>query len=315
MRDKRILVTGGSGLLGTGLKQITDEFPGRDFRFISSKDCDLTQYEPTQELIRLYKPDAVMHYAAKSGGIKYSQDYPATLLRDNVLLNLNVLDAAHEAGVKKVVLCLSVGMYPVEAPIPLNEDSIHDGNPHPNNASYAFAKRLLDPAIRAYRRQYGMNVIGFVPNGIFGENMNYNQSESIMLAALIRRFYEKKDSAEKLEVWGDGTPLREYTYSRDLARASMWCLDHYDDEQFLNIGSTEEHSIHEMAESICTHLEIDSDRLWFNTEKPNGIHRRSTDNSRFLELSNFQYTDFDEALGNTINWFIEHYQSGEGIRL
>ncbi len=312
---KSILVTGGSGLLGTGLKQITDEYPGRQFFFVSSKECDLTNYDQTLSLVKKVQPDAILHYAAKSGGIAYSQKFPATLLRDNVLMNFNILDVARELGVKKVVLSMSVGMYPERATIPLKEEFIHEGLPHPNNASYAFAKRLIDPSITAYRQQYGLNVIGFVPNGIFGENMNYRYDESIMLAALIRRFYEEKDSKDRLEVWGDGTPLREYTYSRDMARASMWCLDHYDEPQFLNIGSTEEHSIREMAEMICDLYGIDRSRLWFNTEKPNGIFRRNTDNSRFIKLSGFQYTDFRLALKNTVQWFIEHYHSREGIRL
>ncbi|NOZ74647.1 MAG: NAD-dependent epimerase/dehydratase family protein [FCB group bacterium] len=315
MAYKRILVTGGSGLLGTGLKQIVNEFPGREFFFVSSIDCDLTQADQTNSLINAFQPDAIMQYAAKSGGIAYSQKFPATLLRDNILMNLNILDSALKLGVKKVVLSLSVGMYPQKAPIPLKEEYIHDGMPHSNNASYAFAKRLLDPAVRAYRRQYGMNVIGFVPNGIFGENMNYRYDESIMLAALIRRFYEKKDTQDRLEVWGDGTPLREYTYSRDMARASMWCLDHYDEEQFLNIGTNEERSIKEIAEQISSLLEIDQARLYFNTDKPNGIHRRNTDNSRFLSISKFDYTPFKTGLKNTINWFIDHYHSKNGIRL
>jgi GDP-L-fucose synthase len=315
VRYSRILVTGGTGLLGTGLRLIADDYPGREFLFLGSKDCDLTKPEAVRQVVASFRPDAILHYAALSGGIEYSLAYPATLLRDNVLMNFNVLEAARVNRVKKVVMALSVGMYPPDAPLPLREEFIHDGPPHHTNAEYAFAKRLVDPAIRAYRKEYGMNVIGFVPNGIFGENMNFRKKESIMLAALIRRFYEEKDTGEPLEVWGDGTPLREYTYSRDMARATMWCLDHYDEEQFLNIGTNEEHSIREIAERICSFLGIETSRLYFNREKPNGVFRRNTDNSRFLSLSRFQYTPFEEGLKNTIDWFVRHYQTREGIRL
>ena len=312
---RKILVTGGSGLTGVAFSRIRSEFPDREFVLWSRRDCDLTEFEQTRAAIEAVGPDAVMHLAAVSGGIGFSQKFPATLLRENVLMNMNVLEAARLLEIPKTVMTLSIGMYPADTAIPINEDFIHQGQPHGSNYSYAFAKRLVEPSIRAYRAQYEMNVIGLVPNGIYGPNANYAYEDSVMLSALIRRFYESRDSEEKLIVWGDGSPLREYTYSEDVARAFMWCLDHYDGEQILNIGTTEEHSVKSIAYMVAEVMGISRERIEFDTSKPSGQFRRSTDNSRFLELSNFQYTSFRTGLENTIEWFLERYPDPARVRL
>ena len=312
---RKILVTGGSGLLGTGLKHVAARYPDRSFVFLRSKDCDLTRLEAVLDCFAKHEPDAVLHFAALSGGIEYSAKYPATLLRDNVLMNLNVLEAARALGIKKTALTLSTGTYPVNAPNPIKEEYLHEGSPHETNYSYAFAKRLIDPSIRAYRTEYGLNAIGLAVNGIFGPNMNFRPGESIMVAALIRRFYENRSGNSKIVIWGDGSPLREYTYSQDLARAFVWCLDHYDSPQFLNIGSTEEHSVRATAFMIAEILGIDPDRIDFDASKPAGIHKKSTDNSKFIGLSKFEYTPFRAGLEKTIGWFVENFPIAGNVRL
>lgn len=315
VKYQKILVTGGSGLLGTGLRAIATEYPERTFIFLSSRDCNLTKFEEVQHCVKTHSPDAILHFAALSGGVQYSTKYPATLLRDNILMNSNVLEASRLNHVKKTVMTLSTGMYPTNAPNPIKEEYMHDGHPHESNYSYSFAKRLVDPSIKAYRAEYGMNVIGLISNGIFGENANFRPEESIMLAALIRRFYENKDKDTTIEIWGDGSPLREYTYSQDMARAFMWCLDNYDHSQTLNIGSTEEHSVKETAYMIADIMGVGRNRIEFDTSKPNGIYKKSTDNSRFLSLSAFQYTPFRVGLEKTIEWFSRNYCQAEAVRL
>ena len=312
---KKILVTGGSGLLGTGLKAIAPLYPDREFVFFGSKACDLTKAEETLRFVEQHRPDGILHTAAVSGGIQFSTERPATMLRDNVLMNLNILEAARRCGVQKTVMTLSTGMYPENAPNPLREEYIHDGYPHESNYSYSFAKRLVDPSIKAYRREYGLPVVGLISNGIFGENANFKPAESIMVAALIRRFYEQRQSKDPLVIWGDGSPLREYTYSQDMAKAFMWALDHYDDAQVLNIGSTEEHSVKETAAMIAELLGINPNRLVFDTSKPAGIYKKSTDNSRFVALSGFEYTPFRAGLERTIRWFCDNYAIPGAVRL
>ena len=313
---KKILVTGSSGVLGSALKETAKNHSGRNFTFLEAQDCDLTDTNKTLNIVKSIKPDAILHLAAVSGGIGLGMKHQASLLRDNMLMAINILEAARKCKIRKTVMALSSGMYPPNAPLPLNEASIHEGYPHESFYGYFFAKRMVDPAIRAYREEYGINIIGLIPNGIFGENDNYNFDDAPMLPSLIRRFYENRENDSEIVVWGDGTPLREYTYSKDIAKIYMWALDNYDDDQCLNVGSIEENSICEIAIMIADILSIDKKRIIFDATKPKGVFRKSTDNSRFLALSDFKYTSFRKALEKTIKWFIDSYENHhETIRL
>jgi len=312
---KTILVTGGSGLVGTALKAMQQDYPKAKFIFSNSKVCNLLERESVVKYVSASKPNAIIHLAAVCGGIALSMDRPATLLRDNVCMDINILEAARMAKVKKIIMSLSTGMYPTNAPLPIREEYIHNGYPHSSNYSYSFAKRLIDSLIKAYRKEYKLNGIGLVPNGIFGENCNFDNKSSTMVPALIRRFYENKDNNRKIVIWGDGTPLREYTYSKDIARAYMWCLENYNAEQILNIGTTEEFSVKKIAFMIAEILGVDKKRIEFDTTKPNGQLRKNTDNSKFVKISKFKYTPFEEGLKNTIEWFSKHWADKELIRL
>jgi GDP-L-fucose synthase len=305
---KKILVTGGNALVSTAIKSLTNDYPESEFVFIGSKDCDLTNMRQTCDFVKNCKPDAIIHLAAVSGGIGLSTKYPATILRENVLMNINILEAARTLEIKKVIMTLSSGMYPHTTPIPIKEEYIHDGYPHKSNYSYSFAKRLVDPAIEAYRTEYRMNVIGLVPNGMFGENDNFNYNDATMVPSLIKRFHENKVNEEKIVIWGDGSPLREYTYSKDIAEIYMWCLYNYNDKQILNIGSTEEHSVKEIAFMIAKIFNINKKRIEFDTSKPGGVFRKSTDNSKFLKIMKFKYTPFKVGLDKTIRWYCDTYK-------
>jgi GDP-L-fucose synthase len=309
MTYKKILVTGSSGVLGSAMQAVSREYSDKKFIFLTSKDCDLTNYKETMNTVAKHKPDAILHLAAVSGGIGLSMKHHASMLRDIVLMTFNILEAARKYNVKKTVMTLTTGMYPVKAPLPLKEDNIHNGYPHESNYGSSFGKRIVDPAIKAYRDEYGMNVIGLIPNGIFGEKDNFNYEDAPMVPTLIRRFYEKRDNDSKIVVWGDGTPLREYTYSKDVARIFMWALENYNDAQCLNIGSTEEHSVRNIAYMIADTLKIDRKKIVFDETKPKGIPRKNTDNSRFIKLSNFKYTPFREGLENIVKWFSETYEN------
>ncbi len=297
----KILVTGGNGVAGSALKAIQNLFPENKFIFSGRKECDLTNKNETLNYIETLVPDAIIHFAAISGGI--GLDLHAAMLRDNVFMNLNILEAARLFKVKKLVMSLSNAMYPVNSRLPIKEEYMHNGYPDETCYAYAFAKRLISPAIKAYRREYNLDVIGLIPNGILGENDNFNPVHASFIPSLIRRFYENRNNNSALTVWGNGSPLREYTYSKDIAKIYIWCLNHYSDAQTLNIGSTELHSVKDIAFFIADFFEIDKQRIVFDPKKPNGIYCRSTDNSKFLKLSNFSYTPFQVALKNTISWF------------
>ena len=307
MMYKRVLVTGSSGVLGSAFQAVEGEYPDCEFFFDRSNDCDLTDLAATIEHVKTLGPDAIIHLAAVSGGVVLSRNYPATLLRDNVLMTLNILEAARILQIKKLVLTLSSGMYPPDSPNPIKEEYIHAGPAHESNYSYSYAKRLMEPAMRAYRTEYGLNVIGLVPNGIFGPNDKYDDESATFIAALSRRFYENRENNSQIAVWGDGSPLRELTYSGDLARAFMWCLFHYDSPEILNVGTTEEHSIKDIAFMIADESGIDRSRIVFDVSKPSGVFRKSTDNTNFIKLSNFRYTPFLEGLKHTLKWLHENY--------
>lgn len=301
-------------MVGSAFDLLKGEYPDKEFVFSNSKLCNLTDFPAVVKHVESCRPDAIIHLAAVCGGVGLSMKYPATLLRDNVLMNINVLEAARLCGVKKTVMSLSTGMYPADAPNPILEEYIHNGYPHPSNYGYSFAKRLIDPAIKAYRAEYNLRVIGLIPNGIFGERNDYRYEYSTMLPALIRRFYENREGHSMLTVWGDGAPLREYTYANDFVRAYMWCLENYDDERIMHVGSTEEHSVKEIAYMVAEFLGIDKDRIEFDTSKPGGQLKKSTDNSKFVRLSNFKYTPFRTGLERTITWFRKYYGDPAKVR-
>ncbi len=313
---KKILVTGSTAVLGQGLKNISNDYKDYDFFFSSSKDCNLTKIDQTIEFVDKIKPDAIIHFAAISGGIGLLMKKHATILRDISLMNISILEAARINNIKKTIMTLTTGMYPADAKLPLDEKDIHNGYPHDTTYGSSFAKRIIDPAIRAYRDEFDLNVIGFIPSGIFGEEDNFNLNDAPMLPSLIRRFYEAKINGDEIVVWGDGSPLREYTYSQDLAKIFIWGLENYDDAQCLNIGTTEENSIKDIAYMICEIMEIDKKLIKFDLSKPKGVFRKNITNKKFIKLSNFKYTPFKEALKKTIEWFIYNYENNpENIRI
>jgi len=311
---KTILVTGANGALGSAFKSIESDYPDYEFLYCSSKDADLTRENHVSSFIDYLRPDYIIHCAALSGGVGISAKHPATLLRDNVLMSINVLEAARICDVEKTIMTLSSGMYGEDAfeyedmygvgkPKTASEEDIHIGPPHSSNYAYAHAKRLIEPLIRSYREEFDINVIGLVPNGIFGENDYFGLEDCNMTAALISKFYAARNTTDDIVLWGDGTPLRELTYAKDLARAYMWALENYDDAQILNVGNTEEISIKNVAYRIAWETGIRPDRIQWDITKPNGPYRKPTDNSKFLALSHFNYTPFDISMRKTIRWY------------
>lgn len=306
-------MTGSGAVAGSALRRVAHEHSDAEFVFAVSRDADLTDARQTRELFQTHQPDGVIHLAAVSGGIALSAQHQASLLRDNTLMTFHVLEAARELSVKKVVMTLSAGAYPVSAPLPLREDSLHDGWPADNNFGSSFAKRLVDPAVRAYREEYGLCAVGLIPGGIFGPDDNFHPLHAPMLPSLIRRFCEGADDDPPIDVWGDGSPLREYTYSDDVARIFLWALHEYDEPTPLNVGSTEERSIREIAEMVADASGVPRRRIRYDPSKPSGVPRRTTDNSRFRNRHPYAYLPLAEGIQRTVRWFQEtraHDQSG-----
>lgn len=314
---QRILVTGGSAVAGYGLQSVVknNEYPGREFLFPASKELNLLDFASAMAYVENFRPDAIIHFAAISGGIQLTIDHPASVMRDNVLMNFNIIEAARLSKTSKLLMTLSGGMYPLKAQIPIKEESIHEGYPHESNYGYAFAKRLIDPMIKAYRKEYGMDVVGIVPDALLGPRSNFNPNASTAIPALIRRFYENLEGNVPLVVWGDGSPLRQVTFSEDIGRIAVWCVDNYSDQQILNVGTAEEISIKDAAYTIAECMDIDKARITFDFSKPAGQYRKTMDNSRFVSLSRFTYTPIREAIRKTVEYFIAHYPNPGKVRL
>jgi len=307
IRGENILVTGGSGMVGTALQQV---LPGAVY--VSSRDCDLTDPKETLRLFKYQEPEKVIHLAARVGGVLANTKYIGDFYNENTSINLNVLEAARVTGVSKVLSLLSTCIYPDEVEYPLTEEQIHNGPPHESNYGYAYAKRMLDIQSRAYRQQYGCDYVTAVPNNLFGENDNFDLQNSHVIPAMIRKIYEATMDSRDVYLWGDGSPLREFTYSGDLASILVFLLDNYSEECPINIGNTEEHSIKEVAEIIAELIKFDGKIIW-QTDMPSGQHRKPSDNSKFREICDVRYTDFGQALTKTCEWFIMNYPKIRGI--
>ena len=287
---------------------------GHSLTFVGAKQRDLRDQHSTRLLFGEHKPDCVIHLAAKVGGIKANTDYMSDFYIDNIKINTNVLEAAKDFNIKKVVSLLSTCVYPDDAAYPLTEDQIHSGQPHSSNFGYAYAKRMLDVQSRAMRQQYGCNFITAIPNNLFGPNDNYDLESSHVIPAIMRKMHEAKLSNENVVLWGDGSPLREFTYSKDLAEILLFLLEHYNDPAPINVGNTQEYSIKEIAEMIAGIVGFSGEIVW-DTSKPMGQHRKPSDNSKLIELGwkKENYTDLKKALTETYKWVILNYPNLRGV--
>jgi len=314
---KNILVTGANGLLGRALLSTLEKEP-YNVCAPSSKELNLNSKENVDRYIANNKIDCVYHLAARVGGVKANTEFVGNFYDQNIAINTNVLSACLVFGIPKVVSVLSTCVYP-DAPYvsyPLTEDQLHLGPPHDSNFGYAYAKRMLDVQTRAYRKQHGVNYITVIPNNLFGEHDNFHLEDGHVIPALMRKIWEAKlNNKPTVEIWGDGSPLREFTYAGDIARILLKVSEEYNEEQPLNIGNTEEHSISSVAMKLVEFLEYDG-KLVFNTDKPSGQFRKPSSNKRLLEKTSWRaedYTPFDIALKNTCEWFKIAYPNVRGI--
>jgi len=309
---KRILITGGTGMVGSAFRVYEPDGAVR----VGSSDCNLTDISETMSLLHEHKPDAVVHLAARVGGVKGNYDFVGDFFRENIMMNTNILEACRLYEVSKVVSLLSTCIYPDSPRYPLTEDQIHAGEPHYSNFGYAYAKRMIEVQCRAYRQQYGCNFVTAVPNNIFGENDNFDLENSHVIPAIIRKIYEARENDENtVTLWGDGSPLREFTYSSDVADALMFVMRNYDDATPINIGCTGEISIKNVAELIARNMNYGGEIVW-DVSMPKGQLRKPSSNGRFLDLGwdDSFYTPFKTGLSRTCTWFEKNYPNVRGVK-
>ena len=308
----KILVTGGTGMVGQAIKNVMNELTdSHEFIFLSSRDANLTNYLQTCKLFRTHRPDMVIHLAACVGGLFKNMNQKVDMYEKNMLINYNVLKCSHDFKVKKVVSCLSTCIFPDKTKYPINETMLHDGPPHNSNEGYAYAKRMLEVHSRMYNEQYGDNFICVIPTNIYGEHDNYNLEDAHVIPALIHKCYLAKQKNEPFVVFGSGKPLRQFIYSKDLARLILWSLLEYNkkDTLILSVGEKQEVSIKKVATLIAEKMDY-KEKMTFDTTKSDGQYKKTASNKSLLnQYPKFKFVDIKQGLDNTIQWFIDNYDS------
>lgn len=304
----KILVTGGSGLVGYALQNISNNYC-HDFVFISSNDCDLTDIKETFKFFDFIKPDYVIHLAAYVGGLFKNMKYKVDMYEKNTLINYNVLKCSHDTGVKKVISCLSTCIFPDKTSYPINEKMLHDGPPHFSNDAYAYSKRMLEIHSKAYQEQFGDNFICVIPTNIYGENDNYSLEGGHVIPALIHKCYLAKERGEKFIVRGTGKPLRQFIYSLDLARLMMWVLESYHEKEsiILSVNEKDELSIEDVATMIAKEFDYQH-MIVFDDAFSDGQFKKTADNSKLMKLNpDFEFTNMNKGIHKSVQWFINNY--------
>ncbi len=303
-QDKRILITGGAGFLGSAIQdQLSSEGVFKEQLTIPrSRDLDLRVWENCQKAVK--DKDIVIHLAAKVGGIGFNQKYPGELFYDNAIIGIHIIEAARLAGVEKCVILGTVCAYPKFTPVPFREENLWNGYPEETNAPYGLAKKMLLVQSQAYRQQYRFNSIYLLPVNLYGPRDNFNPESSHVIPALIKKFTDAvRDREEVVEVWGTGSASREFLYVDDAARAIVLATERYNKPDPVNIGAGNEISIKKLVEIIARYTGFQGKIHW-DTSKPDGQPRRGLDVSRAESEFGFRAsTSFEDGLKRTIEWY------------
>jgi len=294
----KTLVTGGTGLIGSAISS--------DYKISSM--FDLRERSQTEKVFLDIEPDSVIHCAARVGGLGANMSKKGEFFFDNIMINTNVLECARIFGVKRLVAFLSTCIFPDNVEYPIDESKIHLGEPHSSNYPYAYAKRMVDVQIRAYREQYGLNYTAIIPTNVFGPNDNFNLENGHVIPSLIHKCFLSKASGKPFEVWGTGKPLREFIFSKDVALLSEKILKEYTGEDPIIVSTSEEVSISHVAETIAKCMGYRGKIDWIS-DKPDGQHRKPSDNTKLKNLfPNFSFTPLEDGIYETVEWFEKNYE-------
>ncbi|MCI9679889.1 MAG: GDP-L-fucose synthase [Lachnospiraceae bacterium] len=310
-RTKKIYVAGHRGLVGSAMVRRLEQEGFGQIITRTHEELDLTRQAEVEAFFEKEKPDYVILAAAKVGGIHANNTYPADFIMKNLLIECNVIDAAYKNQVKKLLFLGSSCIYPRECPQPIREEYLLSGYLEKTNEAYALSKIAGLKMCAYYNRQYGARYISVMPCNLYGINDNFALENSHVLPALIRKFHEAKEQgAPSVTVWGSGTPLREFLNVDDLADACLFLMDHYEGEEFFNVGSGREITILKLAELVRRVVGYQGG-IVLDTSKPDGTPRKVTDISRILETGWRPKIDLETGIRNTYKWFCEKYKTGE----
>ena len=300
--EKKVLVTGSNGFLG---KYVVEELEKRKVKELvlpRSQEYDLRIQENCKKVVS--QVDVIFHVAGTVGGIQYMSNNPAEVFYDNLMMGTHLIEEAKNANIEKIILVGTVCSYPKLANIPFNEEQIWEGYPEETNASYGLAKKMQLVQSEAYRKQYKFNSISVIPTNMYGPTDNFSEESSHVIPGIIKKVFEaKRLQNEKIVLWGDGSPTRDFLYVKDTAKGIILAAEKYNESDPINLGSELEISIKELAKMIGDLMDYSGEIEWDNS-KPNGQPRRCVSNVRARELLGFKpETEIREGLKETITWF------------
>jgi GDP-L-fucose synthase len=301
-----ILVAGGTGLAGSAIVRELEK-ANKKVIGISSKDVNLLDRAKTFSYIKDLKPNVIIDAAAKVGGVGSNNAFPVEFLSQNLQIQSNLMDAAHEAKVKKFVFLGSSCIYPRNCSQPIKEDYLLTGELEQTNSAYAVAKIAGIELIKSYRKEYGHPWISVMPTNLYGPNDNFDLENSHVLPALVRKFVEaKRENLSEVVLWGSGTPLREFLHVDDLAKAILVCLEKYDDSEQINIGSGDEISIKDLGQKIANLTGFTGKVIW-DANRPDGTPRKVLDSTKMNKLGWKPSITLDQGIAATVEWFQENH--------
>ena len=301
---ENILITGSNGLLGNALKK---QLVNKQVITHTRQDCDLTNKKSVDIYFKqLKKIDTLIHCAARVGGVKANMNDNQGFFIDNFMINNNVIENTLKKKIKNVVNVLSTCIFPDNAVYPLTAEQIDNGEPHSSNFGYSYAKRLLYYATKYSRKVSGNNWISIIPTNLYGANDNFNLENSHLIPALIRKGYEASVKNEDFVVWGDGTPLRQFVYAEDMAKIILWAIDNWKQSKPMMAVNEQEYSIKQVVDIIAERFKIKTNKIKFDTSKPNGQYRKP---AKTDVPSDFKFVSLEEGINKTIDWFLDNKEN------
>ena len=302
--NSKVFVAGHKGLVGSAIIRNLEKKNYNNIYWISRDNCDLRNKARVDAYFEQAKPEYVFLAAAKVGGILANRDYPAEFIYDNLMIQTNIIDAAYRNGVKKLVFLGSSCIYPKMAKQPITEDQLMTAPLESSNDAYAIAKIAGMRMCRAYRQQYGFNAISLMPTNLYGPNDNFDHNSSHVLPALMSKFHGSLDKSKHwvVKLWGDGSPKREFLHVDDLAEACYTCMQEYEGEEHINVGTGEDVTIKELAETIVDVVGYKNDYEW-DTSKPNGTPRKVLNVDKIKSLGWEPKISLREGIESTYEWF------------
>ena len=305
--NSKIFVAGHNGLVGSAIVRNLKSKGFTNIITVDREKLDLRRTLEVNMFFNMEEPDYVFLAAAKVGGIGANSEYPAEFIHDNLMIQTNVIDSAYRCGVKKLIFLGSSCIYPKFPKMPITEDQLLEGQLEGSNDAYAIAKIAGIKMCQAYRKQYGFNAISVMPTNLYGPNDNFDHNTSHVLPALISKFDGSLEKSKHwvVKLWGDGSPKREFLHVDDLAEALVVCMDKYDSDDIINIGTGEDVTIKELAETIVDVVGYENDYEW-DTSKPNGTPRKVLNVDKMKSLGWEPKINLRDGIKSTYAWYKEN---------